>query len=344
MNQNNNEDLISVIIPTRNRVNLLKVAIESVLNQTYENLELFIIDEASNDSTPEYLRSIEDPRVKIITHEQPKGGNIARNNGLKQSKGNYIAFLDDDDVWAKRKLELQLEIMNQRPSVGIVSCNNFYLDENDDIAGYRNRGNDKLFESQQALEKMLLGNFIGGASFPLLRRSHLEKLGGFQEDLKSAQETNLFLRIIDCGADVFILKEPLLLYRIHSNNRISDSYGPKLEGIRQLYSYTEENLFPKIDDSLKAKVKEIHLEKIAGVYIQNKNYKGYLREKEQFIKESHSKDELSARKIKLNEFKTLAGRSIVGKKLKKINQSSKNGKLSKKWNYYIVAEFPNQLS
>ncbi|MFC7062967.1 glycosyltransferase family 2 protein [Halobacillus seohaensis] len=344
MTQNSNQDLISVIIPTRNRLNLLKVAVTSVLNQTHENLELFIIDEASNDGTADYLQSIKDPRVNVIVHEQPKGGNVARNNGFMQSKGKYIAFLDDDDIWAKRKLEIQCKMMNQNSSIGIVSCNNFYLDDNDDLVGYKNRGNDELYESQQALEMMLLGNFIGGASFPLIRRSYLEKVGGFQEDLKSAQETNLFLRIINCETDVFICKEPLLLYRIHSNNRISDSYGPKLEGIRQLHSYIEQNLFSEVNEQMKSKVKEIHLQKIAGVYIQNKNYKGYLKEKKEFIKHNKTGTQISNRNIMIAECKALISSSLLGKKAKNIMQSSKKSKLNEKWDYYIENEFPNQLS
>ena len=106
--------LVSAIITTHNRRDLLKRAIDSVLVQTYTNIELIVVDDASDDGTSEVCN---DKRIKYIyiPKSESHGGNYARNLGIKTSKGEYCAFLDDDDVWLPRKIELQLEAFSKNP-------------------------------------------------------------------------------------------------------------------------------------------------------------------------------------------------------------------------------------
>ncbi len=90
--------LISVILPTYNRGYIVERAIKSVLNQTYKNLELIIVDDGSTDNTEEIVKSIEDKRIIFLKHKKNKGASSARNTGIKNSKGEYISFIDSDDV------------------------------------------------------------------------------------------------------------------------------------------------------------------------------------------------------------------------------------------------------
>src|SRR4030043_1337098 len=103
---------VSVIIPTYNRAHLVGRSIRSVLNQTYQDLEVIVVDDGSKDNTAEIVRGITDPRIVFLKHEKNRGVSAARNTGLKAARGKYIAFQDSDDEWLPQKLEKQLELFN----------------------------------------------------------------------------------------------------------------------------------------------------------------------------------------------------------------------------------------
>lgn len=118
-----NTDLISVIIPTYNRAHLIKRSVESVLNQTYKNIELIIVDDGSTDNTKEIIDSINDKRIKYI-YQANQGAASARNKGIDLAEGQYIAFQDSDDVWHSNKLKKQIVILKQK-NADIVFCKLF---------------------------------------------------------------------------------------------------------------------------------------------------------------------------------------------------------------------------
>ena len=101
-----NEPLVSVIIPTYNRRNTILASVNSVLNQTFKNIELIVVDDCSTDDTISILEQINDKRLKIIRHSKNKGQNAARNTGIKASTGEYIAHHDSDDIWRLNKLKV----------------------------------------------------------------------------------------------------------------------------------------------------------------------------------------------------------------------------------------------
>jgi glycosyltransferase involved in cell wall biosynthesis len=112
---------VSVIIPTYNRAGLLKRAIQSVLNQIYQDFEIIIVDDASTDNTENVIESFKEHRIRYIKHESNKGAAVARNTGIKFANENYIAFQDSDDEWLPEKLEKQMEIIEHAsPRVGVV--------------------------------------------------------------------------------------------------------------------------------------------------------------------------------------------------------------------------------
>jgi len=123
MKNNNNSDLVSVIIPTYNREHLIKRSAQSVLNQSYKNLELIIVDDGSTDNTRKVVDSIKDERI-IYINQKNQGACVARNKGIDNAKGKYIAFQDSDDVWLSDKLEKQVNALKQN-NADLVFCKNF---------------------------------------------------------------------------------------------------------------------------------------------------------------------------------------------------------------------------
>lgn len=118
MSQN---ELVSVIIPTYNRANLILQAVKSVLNQTYKNFEIIIVDDGSSDNTEDVINVIHDNRIRYIKHAINKGASAARNTGIREAKGKYIAFQDSDDHWLPDKLEKQVKRIENTPDhVGAV--------------------------------------------------------------------------------------------------------------------------------------------------------------------------------------------------------------------------------
>ena len=106
-------DLVSVIMPSYNSSKYIEASIKSVLGQTYKNIELIIVDDCSSDNTVEIIKSFSDTRIRLFINETNQGAALSRNKALREAKGNYIAFLDSDDVWDLTKLESQIQYMKE---------------------------------------------------------------------------------------------------------------------------------------------------------------------------------------------------------------------------------------
>jgi glycosyltransferase involved in cell wall biosynthesis len=221
---------VSVIIPTHNRAHFLRDAITSVLGQTFQEFEIIVVDDASNDNTSEVVASFHDQRIRLIRHETKKGGSAARNTGILASKCDYIAFLDDDDEWFPDKLAKQVNILlASPPEVGCVYTGYVMVD--------RTSGgviDHRLPTKRGDLSKdLLMSNCVaGGTSSALLRKNCLQKVGLFDENLPRSQDYDLWIRI----ANVFLFEyipEPLFKYYIHEN-RISTNVGAIGKGLELL--------------------------------------------------------------------------------------------------------------
>jgi glycosyltransferase involved in cell wall biosynthesis len=202
---------VSVIIPTYNRAASLHCALASVLHQTFQDFEILVIDDASQDDTVKTLRNFNDYRIKYIRHKTNKGGSAARNTGITLSSSCYIAFLDDDDEWMPSKLAQQIQVVENSPfRTGGIYTGYFIVDrETGKILGQQIPSKKGDLSSE-----LYVGNWIGGTSCVLLRRECFEKVGLFDEHLPSFQDYDMWIRI----AKVFhfsYLKEPLLNYYVH---------------------------------------------------------------------------------------------------------------------------------
>ena len=204
-----NKPLVSVIIPTYNRANLLLRAIKSVLSQTYKNLELIIVDDCSTDNTGEVVRKLQrkDKRIKYIKHRENRGGSAARNTGIKVAKGEYVAFQDSDDKWIQDKLEKQLAVLKKFPDEKTIIYTAFIKIMNKDA--FYLPGKKVKKKNGMIFNELIKNNFIGLPTV-LINKSCLDEVGSFDERFPRSQDWELFLRLAKKFPFEFI-DEPLLL-------------------------------------------------------------------------------------------------------------------------------------
>lgn len=206
-------ELVSVVIPTHFRADRLKKAIESVVNQSYKELEIIIVSDGEDPETEKIVRDAQsqDNRIKYYSYTPSKGGNHARNVGIQNSSGEYIAFLDDDDVWYPPKIQLQIEAIKGNDRIGLVGCGirvvNTVVNKN-----YVNLFNYSGNQSKQILFK----NLIGSTSCVLIRSSVIKVCGMFDEELPARQDHDLWIRICQ-KYDVECVKSVQLDYYVYDN-------------------------------------------------------------------------------------------------------------------------------
>ena len=187
--------LVSVIVPTRNRAGyLLRRSIDSVLAQTFRDFELIVVDDASSDETPQLLATFTDPRLRVIRREQSSGVAAARNAGVREARGEFVAFNDDDDVWLARKLERQVEAMQAAsPDVGL--CLGGYMRWWKWGAVYI--GGPELLALLDFKQGQTLDVEYGLVATPawLVRRSLLIEAGAFDERLRLWEDLECAMRL-----------------------------------------------------------------------------------------------------------------------------------------------------
>ena len=203
MNINQN---ISVIIPTYNRAHLIAKAISSVLDQTYHDFELIVVDDGSTDNTMEVINGFNDPRIRYIRHDKNKGAAAARNTGIKAAIGSYIAFQDSDDEWLPDKLEKQLQAFNDAsPKVGVVYSGVWRIVEGNKIiyTGYPDKKKEDGDLHYSLLKKGTI--YLQSA---MIKKECFDKAGMFDEEIPAAEDWELWIRISKYYHFKYV-KEPL---------------------------------------------------------------------------------------------------------------------------------------
>ena len=198
---------ISIIIPAHNAESTIKSTIESVQEQTFSDFELIVIDDGSIDKTAEIVRDIKDSRIKLLCYENG-GVSVARNRGIKNATGDYIAFLDADDLWTKDKLKKQLAVLEANPKAGVAYSWTSYIDEQGD---FLYNCNPVSFEGN-VLKELLLTNFLHNGSNPLIRQQAVEAVGGFDSSLKASEDWDYYLKLAARYSFV-VIPEYQILYR-----------------------------------------------------------------------------------------------------------------------------------
>jgi len=209
---NNNNPIVSVIISTHNRENKIGATIESVLNQTYQNFEIIIVDDASTDDTVSLLEEMtqKDPRISFYVLEKNSGGAAApKNKALEHARGKYIATLDSDDLWYPEKLEKQLELFKKYPDVEVVGCA---------FKNMRDGGDEIQFIPEvNHRNAILVKDYMGPGSCMIYKKSLLEKTGGFDPEFKNFQDWDMRIRI-QKYSDFAFVNEPLLDYVVDAKS------------------------------------------------------------------------------------------------------------------------------
>ncbi len=205
--------LVSVIIPNYNYAHFLRETIESVLFQTYPNIEIIVVDDGSKDGSREILESY-GGKVQTI-FQQNQGVSAARNNGVARSSGEYIAFLDADDAWLPPKVGKQIASFEDDPGLGLVHVGVHEFDAAGDPLRDRLEG----LEGQVADELLMLKRegILGGGSGLMVPRSIFDEVGGFDTRLSTSADWDLFYRIASLYPVGFV-PEILVRYRVHTTN------------------------------------------------------------------------------------------------------------------------------
>ena len=224
---------VSVIIPTYNRAGFLRGAVQSVLDQSYKDVEIIVVDDGSTDETAAVVESFDQVAIRYLRHDRRCGSGAARNTGVLHAGGEYVAFLDDDDEWYPEKLMRQMEAMATSPAeVGAVYTGSFCVDP-----ATRQIVAQRVPTARGDVHKALLGgNCVGGASSMLMRRGCFDRVGLFDERLASLEDHDLWLRTARLYQFESI-RAPLVKCSVHPD-RISanpESLGRGLEAMLKKY-------------------------------------------------------------------------------------------------------------
>lgn len=212
---------VSVIIPTYNRARMLRQAIRSVLAQTYRNFEVIVVDDGSTDDTREIVAAIDDPRVRYVWQENQERS-AARNNGVSQSTGELLAFLDSDDVILPHKLALHVEMLDRYPEAVLVYGSDVNMDDENRLLNPF----DLLHISDEPVVRDCSDDLARGCSLStisvLLRRKAFEEAGGFDLRLSHAEDWDLWVRVSELGPFCTV-RSPVSAVRAHASRSIHES-------------------------------------------------------------------------------------------------------------------------
>jgi glycosyltransferase involved in cell wall biosynthesis len=240
-------NLVTAIITTHNRKELLKRAINSVFQQTYPSIELIVIDDASTDGTDEYCKGQQS--FQYISIGKSKGGNYARNLGIRAASGEYVAFLDDDDYWLPSKIEKQVALIESK-DCELVYCGRVLEIMKGNKIVYKNNYPDPLYYGD--MHKNILLTICTVTTNLLIKRQALLAIGLFDENLHFWQEYELTIRLAQRKPFYFV-NEPLSVYRVDckDSQRLTNKYYEWKKAVKYIHKkhailYRNLNLLDRI--------------------------------------------------------------------------------------------------
>jgi glycosyltransferase involved in cell wall biosynthesis len=247
--------LISVIIPVYNGEKTIRETIASILNQTFQDLELIVINDGSQDATLEIVEQISDTRLKVFSYSNA-GQATSRNRGISHACGEYISFIDADDLWTPDKLEAQLKALQANPQAAVAYSWTDYIDESSQPL---QRGS-YMSVNGNVYANLLLIDFIGSGSNPLIRQQALTEVGGFNELMTPSEDRDLWLRLA-ARYHFIAVPSPQVLYRQSINSASTNVLRMEQSSLRVI-----EQAFTQAPESLQ------HLKQFS---LAN-NYKGLI--------------------------------------------------------------------
>lgn len=216
---------VTIILPAYNGEKYIKRAIESVLNQTYEDFEVIVVDDFSKDNTIQIVKELQkgDSRIKLLCLEENSGGPAhPKNKGFEISCGEYIAYLDQDDEWLPNKLQEQIEMFanSSKKNLGLVSCGADLIDNN-----------GKCFsvftpvKNEDTFPEILLRNPIYSNSSVMIKSEVIDVVGKRDENMKYSEDLDMWIRISRAGYDIDYIYKSLFRYYFHDDNVTKTSGG-----------------------------------------------------------------------------------------------------------------------
>ena len=248
--------LISIVIPTFNRENLIIDALETCVLQLYRPLEIVVVDDGSTDQTIEFVEdwnkgsSHKDVILKIIKQEN-KGGNVARNNGIRNATGEFIAFLDSDDLWNSTKLKKQYNLIRQSDEIGGVYCG---LRQVEVESGKVISDHKRDYAEGFILSQLLVKDVTAPTSAYLIRKKIFDEVGYFDKNLQARQDWDMWIRLAE-KYEIRAVHENLMDLRHHKGTRTASNPHKEINAyikIRQKYQYLLEKQCSNIQNEAKA--------------------------------------------------------------------------------------------
>lgn len=209
--------LVSVIIPSYNHDKYINECVMSVLNQTYKNIEVYVMDDCSTDNSVNVLKKIKDYRLKVLYSKKNKGTVRTINELMKKCNGEYIAIIGSDDIWETDKIEKQVKVLENNKKIGAVFSSAEIIDENNRIYTDDDAFNHEIFrnENMKSSKRMRLFFEIGNHlchSSSLIRKSVINKIGDYDITYRQLHDYDYWVRLIN-EYDIYIINEKLLKYR-----------------------------------------------------------------------------------------------------------------------------------
>mgnify|MGYP005837404241 CR=1 FL=1 len=243
--------VVSVVVPAYNAEKTILETIRSIQQQTFSNFELIVINDGSTDQTLEVLNTVEDSRLKVFSYENG-GLPVARNRGIARATGEFITFIDADDLWTPDKLELQLAALQQHPDAEVAYSWTTFIDENGE---FLYAGNPVHYEGN-VYPELLVGCFISSGSNILARKQVIEEVGMFDPSLKSTEDWDCYLRLAARHPFALVPKYQIL-YR-----RSSGSMTSKVEVMEKYNLIVIERAF----QAAPAELKHLKNQSLANLY------------------------------------------------------------------------------
>ena len=217
---------VSIVVPTYNRASLLPRCIQSVLEQTYCDFELIIVDDGSTDNTASIVSQFNDPRILYLQQKENMGAQRARNIGIKAAQSELIAFQESDDEWFPENLEKKVDLMRRAPqNIGVIYSQFYKIHKGGEKVLWPPKNIRKL--SGNLLEELSRGNFITDQA-AVVRKTVFSDVGLFDESLPGMQEWDMWLRVAQ-KYDFLFIKEPLLI-TYYTDNSITSHSEWRLRG------------------------------------------------------------------------------------------------------------------
>lgn len=247
--------LVTIIVPTFNRLQWLSVCLDSIKAQTYPNIETLVIDDGSTDGTVEWLKSQPDYQHAQV-HVQPKNGgaSIARNDGIRLARGELIAFIDSDDALLPQHIETAVSVFEKHPNTGLFCCDSTLIDSNGNVlfegrTWHQIQSQAKNYPVKTGF-RSLKNIFEFSHIFPgfTLPKAVFEKIGDFDQSIFPMDDYDLSLRVAGAGYQVYYCNEPLALRREHSGqcSGVANSIDTCRKQIRTLNAAIQRN--PELRD------------------------------------------------------------------------------------------------